>query len=257
MPNRRTAIVLAFFVILGLPLRAQIPEKFENLKVLPADITRPQLLQVMRGFALGLGVRCQFCHVGEEGQPLSTFDFKSDEKPTKRTARVMFRMVHDINESYLTQLDTISHDHMTMSGDHDHADHIEVQCVTCHRGNSRPQMMESVMTELVADSGLPAAVTAYRELKRRYYGSYTFDFRERPLNSVAFDLLRKNRPEDALTIANLNLELNPEAASVFQLQGDANLALGRRDAAVASYRRALELQPDNPPLKARVDSLSH
>jgi hypothetical protein len=38
-------------------------------------------------------------------------------------------------------------------------------------------MMESVMTELVADSGLPAAVTAYRELKRRYYGSYTFDFR--------------------------------------------------------------------------------
>jgi hypothetical protein len=122
--------VLAFLGFLAFPLRAQIPEKFENLKVLPADITRPQLLQVMRGFALGLGVRCQFCHVGEEGQPLSTFDFKSDEKPTKRTARVMLRMVHDINESYLSQLDTISPDHMAMSGDHDHADHIEVQCAT-------------------------------------------------------------------------------------------------------------------------------
>lgn len=257
MRNRRTAIVLAFLAILGFPLRAQIPEKFENLKVLPADITRPQLIQVMRGFATGLGVRCQFCHVGEEGQPFSTFDFKSDEKPTKRTARVMLRMVHAINETYLSQLDTISHDHMAMAGEHDHDDHIEVQCVTCHRGNSRPRTLESVMTELVADSGVPAAVAGYRELKRRYYGSYTYDFRERPLNSVAFDLLRQNKPEDALTILNLNLELNPDAAAVYQLQGDANLALGRRDAAVAGYRKALELQPDNPPLKAKVDSLSN
>jgi len=127
MRNRRTAIVLAFLAALALPLRAQIPEKFENLKVLPADITRPQLLQVMRGFALGLGVRCQFCHVGEEGAPLSTFDFKSDEKPTKQTARIMLRMVHDINGSYLTQLDSISHDDAAMGDEHSHPDRIEVQ----------------------------------------------------------------------------------------------------------------------------------
>ena len=35
----------------------------------------------MRGFAGGLGVRCQYCHVHEGNQPnnLSTFDFASDE----------------------------------------------------------------------------------------------------------------------------------------------------------------------------------
>jgi hypothetical protein len=252
----RRAIIL-FGCLLLAPvagLLAQIPEKFENLKVLPADITRPQLLQVMRGFALGLGVRCQFCHVGEEGAPLSTFNFKSDEKPTKNIARIMLRMVHDINQSYLTQIDTVSHGE---DQEHHHADdRVEVQCVTCHRGQSRPRSMESVMTQLVADSGVPAAVNAYRELKRRYYGSFSFDFRERPLNSVASDLLRQQRPADALTLVNLNLELNPEAASAYQLQGDANLALQQKDAALASYRRALELMPDNPPLKARIDSLS-
>lgn len=254
---RKPSLTMILGLLAGLvpALQAQIPDSFVNLKVLPKDITRPQLIQVMRGFSMGLGVRCQFCHVGEEGASLSTFDFKSDEKPTKRTARVMMRMVHDINQSYLTQLDTISHSHGDVSHTHD-ADRIEVQCVTCHRGQSRPRSMEAVMTQLVADSGVPAAVNGYRELKRRYYGSFAFDFRERPLNNVAADLLRQNRAADALTIISLNLELNPEAASAYQLQGDANLALGRRDPAVASYRRALELMPDNPPLKARVDSLS-
>lgn len=255
MPKPSWTMLLTLIAGLAPAVQAQIPDSFVNLKVLPKDITRPQLVQVMRGFTSALGVRCQFCHLGEEGASLSTFDFKSDEKPTKRTARVMMQMVHDINQN-LTQLDTISHTH----GDDEHthaADRIEVQCVTCHHGQSRPRTMESVMAQLVADSGLPAAINAYRELKRRYYGSFTFDFRERPLNIVASDLLRRNRAEDALAIVNLNLELNPEAASVYQLQGDANLALERRDAAVASYRRALELVPDNPPLKARVDSLSN
>src|SRR5262245_24181699 len=55
----------------------------KNLQVLPKDWTRQQVTQVMRGFTRGLGVRCPFCHVGEEGADLSTFDFASDEKPTK------------------------------------------------------------------------------------------------------------------------------------------------------------------------------
>lgn len=51
----------------------------------------------MRGITRGLGVRCPFCHVGEEGADLSTFDFASDEKPTKKTARIMIGMLADTN----------------------------------------------------------------------------------------------------------------------------------------------------------------
>jgi photosynthetic reaction center cytochrome c subunit len=90
------------------PAAAQIPEKFENLQVLPKDISRPQLVQVMRGFTSALGVRCSFCHKhsGAESD-LSTFDFKSDENQAKRTARLMMMMVHTINDSLLAPLDTI------------------------------------------------------------------------------------------------------------------------------------------------------
>ncbi len=50
-------------------------------------MTPRQVINVMRGFAMGLGVRCEHCHVGEPGQPLGSFDFVSDEKPTKEKAR--------------------------------------------------------------------------------------------------------------------------------------------------------------------------
>jgi hypothetical protein len=239
--------------------RAQIPEKFENLQVLPKDIARPQLVQVMRGFTSALGVRCAFCHVhtGPESD-LSTFDFKSDDKPAKRTARLMMNMVHVVNDSLLAPLDTINGRHhagMDEAAGHDDAHHIAVQCATCHRGQSRPRMLESVVSGMIADSGVPAAVADYRELKRRFYGGYTFDFRERPLNTVASDLIRANRMADAVTILTLNLETNPDTWMTHTLLGDAYAALGQKDLAIASYRKSLELQPENPPVKAKLDAL--
>jgi hypothetical protein len=248
----RMGWLLAILLVVN-TAQAQLPEKFENLQVLPKDISRGQLIQVMRGFATGLGVRCQFCHIGEEGASFATFDFKSDEKPTKRTARIMLQMVHTINETYLPQLDTISHGE---GEEHHHeGDRIQVQCVTCHRGQSRPVMLEAVLAKTMADSGVPAAVATYRRLKDRYYGSFTYDFSQRPLNGMAFDLIRQNKPDDAITLLTLNLEVNPSAASTYQLLGDAYVSEGNRDLALSNYRRALELQPDNPPLKATVDSL--
>ena len=52
----------------------------------------------MRGFSRALGVRCQYCHVGEEGQPLSEFDFASDDNPNKDRAREMLRMLGTVND---------------------------------------------------------------------------------------------------------------------------------------------------------------
>src|SRR5690349_23794173 len=71
---------------------------FKNLQVFPKDIARPQLIANMKFFSQSLGVRCTFCHVGVEGQPLSTYDFASDTKKEKSTARKMLAMVHRINQ---------------------------------------------------------------------------------------------------------------------------------------------------------------
>jgi len=95
----------------------------KNLKVLPADISGPQLIATMKFFSQSLGVRCTFCHVGAEGQPLSSFDFASDAKREKQTARKMLAMVHRINEQDF--------------GVHDFS-RVKVTCFTCHRGSTKP-----------------------------------------------------------------------------------------------------------------------
>jgi cytochrome c peroxidase len=96
---------------------------YKNLQVLSKDITQPQLMQNMKFFAQSLGVRCTHCHVGVEGQPLSTFDFASDAKKEKQTARAMLRMVHKINSEEF--------------GVQDFKD-VKVTCYTCHRGAVKP-----------------------------------------------------------------------------------------------------------------------
>jgi hypothetical protein len=96
---------------------------YKNIQVLSPDITREQLFPIMKSFSQGLGVRCTHCHVGEEGKPLSTFDFASDAKKEKATARAMLRMVHRINEQDFG---------VRQFGD------VKVTCFTCHRGATKP-----------------------------------------------------------------------------------------------------------------------
>ena len=97
---------------------------YKNLKVFPKDISRADLLSNMKFFSQSLGVRCSHCHVGEEGKPLSTFDFASDAKEKKQIARKMLAMAHRINSQNFDQAEDPGV--------------LKVTCYTCHRGSTKP-----------------------------------------------------------------------------------------------------------------------
>jgi tetratricopeptide (TPR) repeat protein len=244
--------VLALILVNPAVLAAQqwTPE-IKNLKVLPEDTPPRQVVGIMRGFAIGLGVRCTYCHVGEEGAPLSTYDFASDEKLTKRKARVMLGMVQDINGKYLTELPTEHTDH-----EHAAANRLQVRCGTCHRGQPRPLTLAQALTAVIEGHGADSAVAYYHGLRERFFGSDTYDFTENSLNGLAYQLLGKNRPQDAVAIFRLNVKMYPESANPYDSLADGLKAVGDTAGALESYKKAFAIDPTMRGLQARIDSLA-
>jgi tetratricopeptide (TPR) repeat protein len=240
----KSVVTVALLVALipTFPATAQIPDKFTNLKVLPADTSRADLVETMRGFAGALGVRCNHCHVGENAATLEGFDFASDAKDEKKIARAMMRMTREINGTLLPATGR--------------AKLMEVRCVTCHRGLTRPETLERVVAAVIEDKGVTAGLDRYRELRRSSLGQGGYDFGARTLAMVAERLAReRNDLEGALAVVAANLEFHPEDANLHLSQGDLLAKKGDREGALRSYRKCLEIQPGNRRAQAQVEAL--
>jgi hypothetical protein len=195
----------------------------------------------MRNFTSELGVRCVFCHVGEEG-PLERVDFASDEKRVKLVARQMMLMVQEINR----RLDSLP-------GRPTPA--VAVTCGTCHRGASRPMPLFTLMVTTAQSAGADSAVRAYRALRQRYYGRDAYDFGEPSLNIAAFRLGQVNRFEEAFALLRLNEEFFPRSSGMYVFRGNINLMRGDTAAAEAAFREALRRDSTNNEARGRLRAI--
>ena len=90
----------------------------QNLKVMPKDATRQQVLQAMNRFTAALGVKCDHCHV--QG------NFASDDKPEKDVARAMMKMMGSLRQN---------------AGEFLPGERAQkLGCWTCHRGSAKIEM---------------------------------------------------------------------------------------------------------------------
>jgi tetratricopeptide (TPR) repeat protein len=237
-------IILAGFLLLcSLPVSAQIPDKFTNLKVLPKDISRQELQSMMRGFAFALSVRCEHCHIEKVGGKKFEMDFAADDKEAKKTARVMLEMVAAINRDYISKVTKTPP--------------IQVQCVTCHHGLTQPRTLNSVLAETIDQKGIDSAVAQYHELRQKYYGSGQYDFGETSLNQLTESLLAQKKNKEALTIMELSFDSNhPDSVWSYHMLAMTHEINGQTDKAIADYRKVLELHPDDDWAKQQIASLS-
>jgi tetratricopeptide (TPR) repeat protein len=218
------------------------PEKPQNLKVLPKDWPGSRLRPVMVGFTRALGVRCSYCHKGEEGKPLSTYDFASDDNPNKNRARAMLHMLNDIEDD-LKKIEP--------SGDL----RVNMWCHTCHHGLPRPMTLDEELGEQYRKKGLQAALDDYAELKKKYYGRAAFDFGEGSLNVFAYSLLENNDIPGAIQVLKLNADMFSYSANVWDSLAEGYMKAGDVRKAQENYEKAVKLDPANQNAKEALQKI--
>jgi hypothetical protein len=112
----------------------------QNLQVLPKDMPRAQVIQIMQRFQLALGVNCGHCHVWT-GTGVPTNDYATDSKPAKRVAREMLKLVNAANGMVGPAVQANAQ--RTAQ---------QVSCAMCHRGKAIPEV-EAALTTLPAAGG--------------------------------------------------------------------------------------------------------
>jgi hypothetical protein len=93
----------------------QVNKNIQALKGLPNS----QLLTVMHLMRTSLGVRCDYCHIAENGK------YWMDDKPPKQVARRMIEMVSEINKANFGGQQVVT-------------------CNTCHRGQTKPVAVPTI-----------------------------------------------------------------------------------------------------------------
>lgn len=225
--------------LVAVSMWAQTPDKFTNLQVFPKSIPKDELIQTMRGFSFATGLRCEGCHVQSADKKI---DFASDDKPQKKTAREMLRMVGAINENYIKTMGT--------------PDPVQVTCMTCHHGLNKPRSLTDVMAETIQKENVTAAVGQYRKLREEYYGTDAYDFSETALNLLAERLMREKKAADAVAIVELNAEMNPSTTWALGVAAMAHRQHGDTEKAKADFKKLLEANPQNNWAKEQLDQLN-
>jgi len=109
-------ILFVAVIFLAVPVLAGPQHK--NLQVLDKNISNSDLKKTMEGFTKQLGVKCVFCHVGEE--------YEKDERGHKADARRMIRLVQDMK---MRRADYFG----------PRVKEAVINCGLCHRGKSEPE----------------------------------------------------------------------------------------------------------------------
>ena len=117
-PVLTAAIVLAASLAIGQEPRRE--QQLKNLQFFPQGTTHDEIVPPMREMQAALGAKdCEYCHVSGRGE--------LDDKPQKRTARLMLRLVADLNATLDAELGPAPGDKQ------------RVRCITCHRGEPIPR----------------------------------------------------------------------------------------------------------------------
>lgn len=97
-------------------------------------------------------------------------------------------------------------------------------------------------------------ITLYSTLKKTKSDEVDFE-NEDNLNSMGYGLLNQKRIDDAIKIFQLNIQLFPTSANVYDSMGDAYYNKGDFAAALINFKKSLTLDPKNDNAKQMIEEI--
>jgi len=101
-------------------------------------------------------------------------------------------------------------------------------------------------------NGLPQALESYRAMRDAGPPS---DYNPGDLNALGYMLLQSGDIPGSVKVFEENVKIYPEDANAYDSLGEAYAAAGRKDEAIANYKKSLEMNPKNDNAVKRLKTL--
>lgn len=113
---------------------------------------------------------------------------------------------------------------------------------------------EKTPSEHLAEGNFEAALKGYKAIKEK--DSLSPVIRERNLNRLGYQYLRKDEFENAINVFKINIELYPNSSNTYDSTGDAYAKMKDTIKAIEYYKKALAINPENRSSKRGIEKLT-
>jgi len=111
--------------------------------------------------------------------------------------------------------------------------------------------MEMKMYAIMKDGGIEKLESSLKLI----FEEYGLLYKDKHLNFFGYELMNDKLLDDAIEVFKLNAKLFPGVPNVWDSLGEAYMNKGENKLAIESYKRVLELDPENQNAKKMLEKL--
>ena len=94
---------------------------------------------------------------------------------------------------------------------------------------------------VIDTQGIEAGAARYHKIKK----DKAYDLNENEMNQIGYQLMRKEKFEDALEVFKWNTEAFPKSFNTYDSYAEAFMELGQKEQAIKYYKKSVEMNPGN------------
>lgn len=136
--------------------------------------------------------------------------------------------------------------------------HIELAPKTEHKGKTysyrKLRENEKTISELLKEKDFKNLLIKYQEIKERNPKDY--NIKSRTINKLGYQFIKKQDYASAIELFKINTILYPKMSNSFDSLADGYLANRDTLNAIANYKKALEINPENRSSKRNLNKLT-